>query len=802
VFLPTGNDGADPVSGKDIYPDFPAWPLSPTRIQVNNLATAKNAVTVGATRADTLDFFGNFDETEDYSNFTSKGPATFVSLRKAPLVMGIGGDLGTGAKLLFDPLFNNHVVLRSSDNDNIGPIEGVVDEGNAGTSFAAADVAGAAAQVRDYFAQGLYPTGAAVSANRRGDMSGALVRAILAGSGNFLTAFVFDRNNFNNEQGFGRVELSNVLPLSNFAGGPTAADPRQALRPPDGGSPAAIPTIPGGIRVADEFFQGGLSHTSSANGWLKNGVAINSSVGVLQSSVGGTETLEATVSVVDPNEQLRVMLSWYDPADLATDDGILTNNLNLEIQSPTGAVYRGNNFALEFSVPTSTAGVIDQNNPIEAVLLNRPVQTGTWRIRVNSSDTTTTGANNAACVTPATGNLLLNATAASAGDAIITTGVGLQVVGSGVDGDCDTAAAGTDVQLVAVGRKPLPFGLLVAGGFVETGGSRVRLNKSTHDCSDSSMTFTIIETSAGVTPATVGSLVTLRVRRGGTVVDTESGPFLMSQAGSVYTSEPQIVQLLVDSVTNNGVLEVQSGDSIEVAYADAAPVSTQVASSKIDCVAQIDVAAFGQTGANSQFNITGGCDLPAGGTFVQGDLNLDAGENLVYSVAFQNSGSQTLVGVEATLCCQDPDPLDGVNPCSVLKAACGVGEDCNPGAGDADCILGVTSIGDVPPVPPNSTRGTVITAATFNIQVASTLTATLPDPTDRVVDLKTTLGSPSTHVVAGAVSFTFSHALQADEERLHYSTDYPNGTGGLAVAIDLNRDGTIDRDPSPPVPFG
>jgi len=810
VILPTGNDGSDPVTGNDIYPDFPGFPLSPTRIQVNNLATAKNAVTVGATRADTLDFFGNFDETENYSNFTSKGPATFLSLRKAPLVMGIGGDLGTAAKLLFDPLFNNHVVLRSSDNDNVGPIEGVVDEGNAGTSFASADVAGAAAQVRDYFAQGFYPSGTAVSANRRADMSGALVRAILAGSGNFLTAFVFDRNNFNNEQGFGRVELSNVLPLTSFAGGPTAGDPRQALRPNDGGSPATIPTLPSGIRVADEFFQGGLNHTGSANGWLKNGGAINSSVGVIQSSLGGTETLEATVSVVDPNEQLRVMLSWYDPADALDAGGLLINNLNLEVVDPTGAVtYRGNNFAFEFSVPTSTSGVIDPNNPVEMVLLNRPVATGNWKIKVITTDTTTTGPNTggsdvnkgAACVTPATGNLLLNATVAAAGDAIITTGAGLQVVGSGVDGDCDTTAAGTDVQLVAAGQKPLPFGLLVAGGFVEAGGSRARLNKASYDCSDSSMRFTIVETSAGVTPVTVGSLVTLRVRRGATVVDTEPGPYLMSQSGSVFTSESQIVQLGATALNNNGVLEVQGGDSIEVSYADAAPVSTQVASSTVDCIAEVDVAVFGQTGLNNQFNITGGCDLPAGGTFVQGDLNLDAGENIVYSVAFQNSGSATLIDLEATLCCQDPDTLDAVNPCSVLDPSCGVGEVCNlfldppPASYPSDCVLGKTAIGDVPPVPPNSTRGTVITAATFNLQVAGNLTATLPDPTDRVVDLTTTLGSPSTDVLAGAVSFTFSHALQADEERLHYSTDYPNGTGGLAVAIDVNRDGTIDRDP-------
>jgi hypothetical protein len=202
-------------------------------------------------------------------------------------------------------------------------------------------------------------------------------------------------------------------------------------------------------------------------------------VGVIQSSAGGTEALESTIAVVDPNEQLRVMLSWYDPADLLTDDGMLTNDLNLEVEDPgpdgniatTGdnRTYRGNNFALEFSVPATTSGVIDTNNPVEAVFLNRPVQTGTWKIRVSSSDTTTTGANNAGCVTPATGNLLLNATGAAPGDTVITTGAGLQVIGSGVDGACDTTAAGTDVQLVAV-AETAPIRPVGGGRLRRTGG--------------------------------------------------------------------------------------------------------------------------------------------------------------------------------------------------------------------------------------------------------------------------------------------------------------------------------------------
>ena len=60
--------------------------------------------------------------------------------------------------------------------------------------------------------------------------------------------------------------------------------------------------------------------------------------------------------------------------------------------------------------------------------------------------------------------------------------------------------------------------------------------------------------------------------------------------------------------------------------------------------------------------------------------------------------------------------------------------------------------------------------------------------------LITTIGSPSTDTVVDT-TFSFTHALEADDIRLHYSTDFPKGTGGQAIAIDINRDGNINRDP-------
>jgi hypothetical protein len=769
VVLPIGNQGSDPVEGNDIYPDDPGSgnPLIPTRIQVNNLATAKNAVIVGMTRADTIDFFGNFDETENYTNATSKGPATYQSRRRAPLVMGIGSDLGTNSKLLFDPLFNSKVALRSSDNDQNGPVEGVIQEGISGTSFAAADIGGAAAQMRDYFAQGFYPTGAAAAGNEIADMSAATVRAMMSASANFLTAFVNSRTRFNNEQGYGRVELANVLPLASFAGGPVPGDPRRALRPPDGGTPATIPSIPTGLRVADELFDGGFA-------FVDGGAVNRGGVGVIQASTGTAVVREATFNIVEPNEQIRVALSWMDAPSGLDAGGLLTNDLDLEVVSPTGKLYKGNNFILEFSVDTTLGNEVDFRNPVEAVFLNRPVETGTWTVRVRTTDTTITGAPGAPCVVPPAGSTTLT----GAGYSSVAGGGGaglIEYVPANGSGVCTDAASGSDVQAVPNGGTALPFGLVVAGGFLQPGASAVRLDSSKYDCSDDDFTFTIIETSAGATAASVAAGTTVRVRRGSAVTDEETN-FLVLQNGSSFESSNNLVQISSTPISGNGIVDVQPGDRIEVIYNDLAPAQTIVASSPVDCDPDIDMAVFLQSGQINQFDITGGCDLPFGGTFVQGDLNFDAGENVVYSVVFQNFGAATLVDLFATLSCEDPIP-GPPNPCDVLSP-----------------LPQTVGLSDVPPVPPNTNQGIVPQAVAFNLQVADDLTTQLPSVEDRAVTLITTLSSPNTDVVVDT-SFQFTHALEADDVRLHYSTDYPQGTSGYAVAIDINRDGNINRDP-------
>jgi hypothetical protein len=85
--------------------------------------------------------------------------------------------------------------------------------------------------VRDYFAQGFYPDGTSTNVSNASDqvpvLSGALVKAVLVASADFVGEGSVRGDNldndyrFNTEQGYGRVQLSNVLPLRTLAGTPS-----------------------------------------------------------------------------------------------------------------------------------------------------------------------------------------------------------------------------------------------------------------------------------------------------------------------------------------------------------------------------------------------------------------------------------------------------------------------------------------------------------------------------------------------------------------------------------------------------
>ncbi|MBI4169058.1 MAG: S8 family serine peptidase, partial [Acidobacteria bacterium] len=154
-------------------------PNEPVPPQISPPATAKNIISVGGHHGDCSTFFGTFDCESRNADFSSRGPATPGSLRTAPILVAPASDL------LGQPGTAGVAAFRSRDNDNLNPVEAHLDEGNAGTSFAAGYVIGAAAVVRDYLRQGFYPLGDRVALNEIQAITGALVKAALVASANF-----------------------------------------------------------------------------------------------------------------------------------------------------------------------------------------------------------------------------------------------------------------------------------------------------------------------------------------------------------------------------------------------------------------------------------------------------------------------------------------------------------------------------------------------------------------------------------------------------------------------------------------
>ncbi|MFQ5718377.1 MAG: S8 family serine peptidase [Acidobacteriota bacterium] len=714
---------------------------------------------------------------------TGRGPATFPN-RIKPDLMAPGQDLFPNLRV------DGAAVCRSADDDNdsaTGGVECILDDDNDGTSNAAAGVSGAALLVRDYFAQGFADDGAAGGPAVNSTISGAALKAVLIGSAEFMRvspAFKFalvqprfdvpdHLGRFNPEQGYGRVNLTNILPLNSDA------------------------DTPSGLIVVDDGLSGGLQQ-------------------------GGVFTTQVTV--LDPTQELRTVLAWMDPPDLSAT-GALINDLDLEVVDPgvdgivgslDDVLYRGNfftedqgdydgrlrladpnlpsipgedsngNFVLDesaFSLPVFTAirNYHDVDNPNEAVFLS-PDPDGdgdtsdsqltagrqyTVRViaqRVSSPFETiiTAGANAVIDSVPAGDDGV-----GSAGDTIT----------AGPDGLADTLAAGDDVQVVAVGSSaPQPFALVMGGGI--TASSSLRLNASEYLCNDL-LTTTVLDPSSGLLPAAVSSAVTIEVRApGGALMDSENAAvFSQPDPGSGrFVSDALAVIDGVIPVNDDGILSVQDGASLKAIYIDAD--GPQVESlGTVSCSASLDLATISVPGANQSFNVTGGCD-PARrrdprGILIgfnenpPGDLFLDAGERVTYSVSFLNQELDAdLIDAVATLkafvptdspdmACQG-QPADEPGPCKKISIL-------NPSR----------DIGLVP-------RGT-LQAVSFDVVVEPDVV--FPEQIDMKFSISARRnGLPvGTTPSMGGVEVVFRHTLDMDMESLRYSTDFP--TGGSQIVI-------------------
>jgi len=206
-------------------------------------------------------------------------------------------------------------------------------QGCTGTSYSTPIVAGAAAQIRQYFVDGWYPMGVAVVANGFVP-SGALLRAMLINGAVEISgdgAYRSGQSYPNNDQGWGRVNLDNALYFQGDQRGLLVVDERMGLQ---------------------------------TGQWVEYPVQVSSG-----------QPLEAT-------------LVWSDPAGAADCNPCLVNNLDLQITDPLGNQYKGNVFAGANPGQSTTGGLHDALNVEEGVLRLQPMD-GTWRVRVTAANVPT-----------------------------------------------------------------------------------------------------------------------------------------------------------------------------------------------------------------------------------------------------------------------------------------------------------------------------------------------------------------------------------------------------------------------------
>jgi hypothetical protein len=803
IFSPVGSQGntVRGVNTVEVWPDvfngtaIDNDPNLESPPQVPPPATAKNVLTVGAVLSDDWTVFGDFNAEENPLGFSSKGPATVGSLRTAPLVMAPGTD---GSGLFAYPMFQSAATNRSRDNDNGIPVERQIDDANTGTSFSAAYVTAAGAIVRDYFAQGFYPTGARVQADRMPTLSGALVRAALVASGNFIEELDTDlpdspttteRQLFfsrgldlantpgeqvgvmgNNVQGYGRVVLDHVLPIANYP--PTIGT----------GGPNTIEYPAAGLVIYDMLGTGEPPINNGGNIQTEKQFTVN----------GVNTVLDGTTRVIE-NGQLRIALSWPDPPSAAGSEGELINDLDLEVESPgadnniatTGdnRFYHGNTY-INGTLPAgqwgqavlSSSTIYDRRNNIEAMHLStfvgdgstpNQLPTGIWKVRVKR------GAGGA---TP--GQI---------------TGINGANEDANNNGRRDAGEADTDLDgLLDAGGQP--FALVIAGPVLGIGNqnwgaaahalpdSLARFDKYQYGCADM-ITPSVFDPNG--TAVDVQTNTVFQVLNAAGVVQDEERGFAIEEApaGSKIfrTVKPIASRIASPGIKNNGVIEGDNGMILVLTYTDAPRPA--LARARFQCTPNVITSSVGVTGLpDTAALVSGGCDQ---------DQYLDRGERLTYSIALRNfEKADDLTDVEATLtpmnaCIGTPTPIncttnancpdpDGVGP---LLATC---------AQTAPQITVLDSPKNIGRIP-----GGQATGLTFNLTVAQAF-ATQAQP----VNLTLTLDGKARGVRLTRTIYNFGHVINADKGVLHYSTDYPRGnleTNAGREVRDYNRNLQIDK---------
>lgn len=280
------------------HPDFlilfAAGNSGPGVATVGSPSTAKNTISVGATLRGT--------QANSLARFSSCGPTADGRIKPDLTMPG-----------------SNIVSARNDSNVTTNNCSTIT---MSGTSMASPAAAGMAALVRQYYADGNYPTGAPVAANGFAP-SAALIKATLLNSTQTMTGTgvgaVPDTC-----QGWGRILLDNTL---FFTG-----DARKLLAFDD--------------------------------------------AGFAQAGAGQLKTFGVTVGAGQP---LRVTLAWTDFPSTPAASINLNNDLDLVVTGPTGD-FLGNVFS---GSQSAAGGAADRLNNIEQVTLLAPVA-GTYTVTVRA----------------------------------------------------------------------------------------------------------------------------------------------------------------------------------------------------------------------------------------------------------------------------------------------------------------------------------------------------------------------------------------------------------------------------------
>ncbi len=856
VVVPVGNDGADPYTGRDRDPYVPANPfdgvdgdplIDPEDIQIQDLATGKNIVSVGSNFTDTLQRgLAPTDPTEFISNFSSKGPATALGdERIAPLLVAPGFEsaktAGGREGDFSDDYFLSHAVITSFDDqqDDAEGIERVRNQNKSGTSFSAAKVGGAAAQIRDYFAKGYYPTGIKGGGASLLDISGALVKAVLVASTDFAQS---DRiascgHKFCVEQGYGKVELANALPLKSYPA---------TRRPSDTSNLEYQPDVPSSILVADEYFDGGLGF------------------GVVEL---GTQ-VEFPFDVVHGGGSVRVSLAWHD-----ADGPILINNLDLEVidgdfdrtpawggsppagdgsgmcnstnyggfpfscgycrisglANPDAAYfdpsgtnpyvrrYLGNHLwdRDQFSIfaecdpgtglldPGFPQSVPDRDNPTEMVYLYHSNGMGVlgasqgtnsegfYKAVVSFPDTGwQVGAPDTPCIVPGPNGTIESIPGGN--DSLLTTGDGLTYIASGEDDPftagvdearCDSISSFDDVQLVSSGAIGQPFALVITGPINVAGAatSQISLDKRSYDCSDTALRITVTEEDTGFVDLrgqmNAGTAVEV-LDPGGTVVDREAGiRFDFVGAPSAFRIWRTMAYVSeprrVQYVGNLGRSPVDHNGLIEVEEGDTIRATYTDPGHPADSVGT-SARVVCAPAISPSFVLLYGEN--AKHKFVAGGC--DRGRDIDgYGDFHFDANERVQYQVYGTN--HSGYEMRGLEATLACQNPAGTTQ--NP----CQYLTILDPVQEIDRVPSGRQFG-----ATWNIEVDGGV-ATLAPSSERVVEMVVTLSGANTDSGGQfpTQSFVYREALQADTVRLYYSTDVH---GGGTRIVDYNWNGEIE----------